>query len=75
VAPAWAREVSWPQRKVLVDLTRETIKSSPPWDTEAAISRQYESALHDHYGRPKYWAGKDAPKGPPPLPAAAIHRS
>ena len=75
VAPAWAREVSWPQRKVLVDLTRETITSSPPWDTEAAISRQYESSLHEHYGRPKYWAGKDAPKGPPPLPAAAIHRS
>jgi hypothetical protein len=55
VAPAWAEEVSWADRKVHLDLSRETIKNSPEFDPSAPVNREYEVRLYDYYGRPKYW--------------------
>jgi hypothetical protein len=55
VAPAWIERVSWAERKVHVDLTRETIKHSPEFDPSAPVNREYELRLYDYYGRPKYW--------------------
>jgi len=57
VAPRWASRVSWPDRKVHVGLTRSSIKSSPVWNPEATVNREYEERLYDYYGRPAYWAG------------------
>jgi uncharacterized protein YrrD len=54
LAPSWIRDVSWPESKVLVDLTRATIKGSPPYDPERAVTAGYASELHDYYGRPRY---------------------
>jgi stress response protein YsnF len=55
VAPAWAEQVNWVERKVYVDLGRETIKNSPEFDPSMPINREYEVRLYDYYGRPKYW--------------------
>jgi len=55
VAPRWIEEVSWSTATVSVDLTRDAIKSAPPYDSEALLDRQREQALHDHYERPGYW--------------------
>lgn len=55
VAPRWASRISWPERMVYVDLTRQAIKDSPEWNAEADVDRAYETRLHDHYGRPTYW--------------------
>lgn len=55
VSPQWIRKTSWSQRMVEVDLTREQVKASPPYDPTAAINRGYEEQLSDYYGRPKYW--------------------
>jgi len=35
----------------------KTIEDSPPLDTEAPVSREYESELARHYQYPLYWAG------------------
>ena len=59
VAPAWARTISWEQRKIRVDLTRQAIKGSPEWDPLAPVNREYESRLYDYYGRPEYWGNGD----------------
>ena len=32
VSPQWIDNVSWPDSKVYVDLTRETIRNGPEWD-------------------------------------------
>ena len=32
VAPDWITEVSWPEAKVSVDLTRQAVKAGPPYD-------------------------------------------
>jgi sporulation protein YlmC with PRC-barrel domain len=55
VAPEWASRVSWQERKVYVDLSRQAIKDSPAWHPEATINREYEERLYDYYGRPAYW--------------------
>lgn len=68
VAPEWASRISWTEKKVYVALTREAIKTSPAWDPAAAIHRQYESQLYDHYGRAAYWA-----KDQPPQATSAQH--
>lgn len=55
VAPRWANRISWLDKKVLVDLSRDTIKNCPRWDPTAPINREYETRLYDYYGRPRYW--------------------
>ncbi|MBC7562017.1 MAG: PRC-barrel domain-containing protein [Gemmatimonadaceae bacterium] len=62
IAPRWATRVSWPERKVFVDLTREAIKGSPEWDGSAAVNREYEQRLYDYFGRPVYWGSEGHPR-------------
>lgn len=55
VSPLWASSVSWEERIVHVDMSRQSIKESPEFDACAGINREYESSLYDYYGRPVYW--------------------
>lgn len=55
VSPTWAEEISWRERKVRVDLSRETIENSPEFNPAEPVNRSYEVRLYDYYGRPKYW--------------------
>ena len=55
VSPQWATAVDWAEEQLRVDLTTGTIKNSPKYEPLAPIDRDYESMLHDHYGRPFYW--------------------
>ena len=63
VAPRWASDVSWAQRKVFLNLSREAIKGSPSWDPTSVVRREYEARVHDYYGLRGYWGEttKDAP--------------
>jgi uncharacterized protein YrrD len=58
VSPAWASRISWAERKVFVDLSRQAIRSSPEWNEVPAVDREYEARLHDHYGRSGYWSSE-----------------
>ena len=53
ISPHWIESVSWETSEVFVDLTREAIRNSPEFDPALPVSDDYESALFDHYGRPK----------------------
>jgi len=55
VSPQWIDNVSWPDSKVYVNLTRETIQNGPEWNTSTPISREYENRLYDYYDRSPYW--------------------
>ena len=55
VSPAWVKRVSWDERRVHVDLSRQEIRGSVEFDPYAPINREYEARLYDYYGRPKYW--------------------
>jgi hypothetical protein len=54
VAPEWAPRISFDERKVFVGMTRDAIRSSPPWIEHDTVDREYEARLHDHHGRPRY---------------------
>lgn len=54
VAPDWVTRISWEEREVFVDMSREAIRTGPEWDPTAAIDREYEVRLQVHYGRPSH---------------------
>jgi len=55
VSPQWIERVSWDERKVFVNLDRDTIKESPEYTNESLLTRDYEIGLHEHYKRQGYW--------------------
>jgi uncharacterized protein YrrD len=67
VSPQWIERVSWGERKVFVNLSREAIKHSPEYTGESPLTRDYETGLHEHYNRRGYWVdGPAATKHPHP---------
>jgi sporulation protein YlmC with PRC-barrel domain len=56
ISPRWVENINWDHAgSVKIGLTREAIRSSPPYDEQALLTRDHEQALHRHYGRPGYW--------------------
>jgi hypothetical protein len=51
----WASEIDWATRTLSVDMDAESIKACPPFDPNTPVTREYEAALHRHYGRSTYW--------------------
>jgi len=59
IRPQWIKRVSWRNRKIYVNISREIIKKSPQWDPNRAVSRKYELRLHKYYGSPPYWTSRN----------------
>jgi hypothetical protein len=53
MSPYAVREINWAERYVRLDLGRDKVKASPPWDPMDMIDQVSERRLHRHYG----WAG------------------
>lgn len=51
----WIESFEWEEQKVVSDLTKEAIESSPPYHASDPVNREYEEELYDYYGRQKYW--------------------
>ncbi len=60
VSPKWIESISWPESKVFVNLSRDTIKQSPEYSEESLLTRDYETKLHRHYNRQAYWVDEPA---------------
>jgi hypothetical protein len=43
------------KRQFAVDLTRQQVERSPPFDSDRPMSRQVEAGLYDFYGWQPYW--------------------
>lgn len=56
ISPEWVRDIGWEEHEVWVDVPKQTIEDSPPYDPSAPVNREYEMRIYDYYGRPKYWA-------------------
>lgn len=74
VAPHWAKSISWADRMVHVDMSRDAIKNSPEWNPTAGVNRKYEVELYDYYGRPVYWDGPAMPALSPPADRSLDHQ-
>jgi sporulation protein YlmC with PRC-barrel domain len=55
ISPQWIREMSWPESRVHVDMTKDAIKRAPEYDPEQPLAREYETRLFGHHGRRTYW--------------------
>jgi hypothetical protein len=55
ISPEWVRAILWRERTVALELSRDEIRASPPYDPKQPVNRQDEVHLYDYYGRPKYW--------------------
>jgi uncharacterized protein YrrD len=62
VSPQWIDRVSWDEKTVFIDVSRETIKQSPEYSNESQVNRDYEIGLHGHYNRKGYWVDQLAAK-------------
>jgi sporulation protein YlmC with PRC-barrel domain len=56
VSPLWAEKISWAERNVYIDMSRQSIKESPQLTSAEQIDRDYETNLYNYYGRPIYWS-------------------
>jgi sporulation protein YlmC with PRC-barrel domain len=54
LAVDWVERFDWPNREVVVDLDKETIRGAPEYDSEAArMDVEAEMRLYNYYGRPR----------------------
>jgi len=58
IAPKWIQIVSWFERTVSVNLTRQSVKDAPAYHSAATLDRDSEISLHKHYKRTGYWASE-----------------
>jgi hypothetical protein len=56
IAPQWIDDVNWFDCEVSVELTRQAVKDAPRYDAAVSLNRVEEMGVHQHYGRPGYWA-------------------
>ena len=61
VAPEWITDVSWFDRKVMIDLTRQAIQDAPHYDPASLPDRPQEDLVYEHYGRNGYWHHETRP--------------
>jgi sporulation protein YlmC with PRC-barrel domain len=54
ISPYSVSQISWSERDVTLDVTREQVKGSPAWDPADIINRSYQVQLHGYYGWPGY---------------------
>jgi hypothetical protein len=52
MSPIAAKTINWFERQIDLDVTREQVKDSPPWDPLKAFDEVYSQQLHRHYGWP-----------------------
>ena len=50
ISPHWLKEISWDEQKVRVNMTIESIKSSPEYDSSKYENVEYEGAISTKYG-------------------------
>ncbi|MET3108558.1 hypothetical protein AAKU67_003230 [Oxalobacteraceae bacterium GrIS 2.11] len=55
IPPLWIGQIKWPAGIVTVNLTRAAVQESLPYDDSVKLDRDYETAMHQHYGRTGYW--------------------
>lgn len=55
LSPEWIDYIDWSNQSVQANLTESLLMKCPDYKTSEPINREYESILHDYFGRPYYW--------------------
>jgi hypothetical protein len=54
ISPEWVDDVYWAESKLVVSMSRQSVKDSPARPSNQ-LDRGQEAALHAHYGHRGYW--------------------
>jgi hypothetical protein len=54
IAPFAVSEIRWNDRIVALNVSRDQVKASPPWDAASVVEHAYEKRLHGYYDWPGY---------------------
>ena len=54
LAPYGVKGIDWSKHRINVNVSRDQVKSSPPWDPLAMADQVGEQQLHRHFGWPGY---------------------
>ncbi len=66
IAPEWIDDIDWAESKLVVDLTRRSVKDAPRYDPELPFTLEREKLLHGYYGHNGYWpVATEKQSGPP----------
>jgi len=52
ISPHAVKEIDWTDRYVRIDIPRDQVKASPPWNPAALIDEEFENRLYSHYQWP-----------------------
>ncbi len=55
IAPEWIEDVYWADSKLVIGLTRESVRTAPAYDSRSHITREQEKILHAFHGHNGYW--------------------
>lgn len=55
IAPDWIKKIVWTESAVHLKVTKEEVRNSPEYDPSQPVSRKYETEIHEHYRKEKYW--------------------
>lgn len=51
ILPETVREISWAEGLIRIDLNREQVEASPPWNQADLIDPGYQEKMHGHFSR------------------------
>jgi hypothetical protein len=54
ISPYAVKEIEWSDRHIRLDISREQVKASPPWNPGEMVDQEFEKRLHSHYDWPGY---------------------
>jgi hypothetical protein len=54
ISPYAVQSIDWSEHQIRLDVSRNTVKASPPWDPLDIVEQGYERRLHEHYDWPGY---------------------
>jgi sporulation protein YlmC with PRC-barrel domain len=54
MAPGAVTHISWSEQRIELDVSRDQVHESPPWDPADLVDQAYEERLHSHYAWPGY---------------------
>jgi hypothetical protein len=55
LAPEWIEGIDWSEATVVVNVSREAIKSAPAFNPATTLDREFEVNIYRHYRRDEYW--------------------
>ncbi|MFO1141814.1 MAG: PRC-barrel domain-containing protein [Amaricoccus sp.] len=65
IAPAHIDARETDRLELRLDITRDQVRASPPFDDDEPVSREYEEEIVAHYGWQGYWTGIGHPAPAP----------